>query len=315
MRHGDAEEDRNLALSEVIGFVLLLALMVAALSLWSIYIVPVNGREAEIVQMNTVKDRFTDYKFTLDSLWINNQTGVMTSTSFNLGTGQGVTEASGLFLPLLNPIPSSAVLSVNDGGDRLIVNSSSLPDGRVFNLSILEYQSSNNYWVQQRYYYQTGGVFLKQNNGSICRISPSFTLARTYSGTSEFASVTLIPIQVLGGSSIGGKGPVRVDSQLRTPAKLATQEQNSYVTIRVNVADKPTALMWMNVLNETRIRGGITSSSWYSFSVTEDPVSKRGTAFMNITGPSASGSTQDILFTLQAVDYAVTINNIASGIT
>ncbi|AGB01854.1 hypothetical protein [Methanoregula formicica] len=315
MRAGTTGQNRDHALSEVIGFVLLLALVVAAVSLWTIYIVPVNGREAEIVQMNSVKDRFTDYKFTLDSLWINNQSGVTTSTSFNLGTGQGVTEAGGLFLPLLNPIPSSAVLSVKDDGDRLVVNSSTLPEGKVFNLSVLEYQSGNNYWVQQRYYYQTGGVFLKQDNGSICRISPSFTLARTSSGTSEFASVTLIPIQVLGGSSIGGKGPVRVDSQLRTPVKLATQEQNSYVSIRVDVADKPTALMWMNVLNETRVRGGITSGSWYSFSVTENPVTKRGTAFMNITGPSVSGSTQDIIFTLQSVDYAVTINNIASGIT
>ena len=315
MRAGATGQNSDPALSEVIGFVLLLALVVAAVSLWTIYIVPVNGREAEIVQMNGVKDTFTVYKSALDSLWINNQSGVTISTSFNLGTGQGVTEASGLFLPLLNPVPSSAVLSVKDTGDRLVVNSSTHPEGMVFNLSVLEYQSNNNYWVQQRYYYQTGGIFLSQGNGSICRISPSFTFARTNDGTSDFASVNLVPIRMLGGSTVGGKGPVRVDTQLRAPSKLATQEQNSYVSIQVDVADKPTALMWMNVLNETRMRGGITPSSWYTFNVAEDPVTKRGKASMNITGPYASGSNQDIILTLQSVEYVVTLNNIGSGIS
>lgn len=313
MRHGVAEGD--LALSEVIGFVLLLGLVVAAFSVWTIYVVPVNGRDAEISHMNAVKDRFTDYKAGLDSLWINNQSGVTISTSFNLGTGGGVTQAGGIFLPLLNPIPSSASLAVKDGGDKLIVNSSTLPTGRVFNLSMLEYQSNNNYWVQQRYYYQTGGVFLSQDNGSICRISPSISLGKANDGTVDVASVNLVPIQVLGGSAIAGNGPVRVDSQVRTPTRIANLQQNSYVTITVNVKDKPSALMWMNVLNETRIRGGLTNSSWYSFSVTEDPVSKRGKAFMNITGPSSTPDTMDTYLTLQSVDYVVTINNIASGIT
>ncbi len=79
------------ALSEVIGFVLLLGLIVAAFSLWMLFVVPVNGREEEITQMNNVKDRFTDYKISLDSLWTNNQSGVTLSTSFNIGTGGGST--------------------------------------------------------------------------------------------------------------------------------------------------------------------------------------------------------------------------------
>jgi len=315
MRYGTAGNRGDHALSEVIGFVLLLGLVVAAFSLWTIYVVPINGREAEIAQMNAVKDRFTDYKMGLDSLWINNQSGVTLSTSFNLGTGGGTVQAGGIFLPLLNPVPSSATLSVRDNGDMLIVNTSDLPTGMVYAIPSLEYQSSNYYWVQQRYYYQTGGVFLSQYNGTICRISPSFTIAKTSDGTNDFASVNLVPIRILGSSSVGGKGPVRVDSQARTPVKVATLQPNSYVTISVNVSDKPTALMWMDVLNETRVRGGVTTSSWYSFSVTEDPVTKRGKAVMNITGPQSSASVSDTYLTLQSVDYVVTINNIASGIT
>jgi hypothetical protein len=45
------------ALSEVVGFVLLLAVIVVALSLYQVYGVPAAGREAEIAHMNQVKDR------------------------------------------------------------------------------------------------------------------------------------------------------------------------------------------------------------------------------------------------------------------
>ena len=310
-----AGRNREAGLSEVIGFVLLLGLVVAALSLWTVYVVPANGREAEITQMNAVKDRFTDYKISLDSLWANNQSGVTLSTSFNLGTGGGNTQAGGLFIPLINPIASSAMLTVKDPGDYLTINSSSAPAPTVVNMSILEYQAMNNYWIQQRYYYQTGGVFLSQDNGSVCRVSPSFTIAKANNGTVDVAAVNLVPIRVLGGSSIGGKGPVRVDSQVRTPTRIATLQANTWANISVDVSDKPTALTWMGVLNETRIRGNITDSSWYSFKVVEDPVTKRGKAFMLINGPYTSPSNPDVYLTLQTVDYVVTLNNIASGIS
>src|SRR5512137_1180511 len=97
-------------LSEVVGFILLLGVVVAAFSLWLTYVVPAEGREKEIEQMNSVKDRFTDYKVSLDSLWINNQSGITLSSSFNLGTGGGNTEAQGLFLPLLKSRSSSATV-------------------------------------------------------------------------------------------------------------------------------------------------------------------------------------------------------------
>lgn len=306
--------DSEAGLSEVIGFILLLGLVVAAFSLWMIYVVPVNGREDEITQMNGVKDRFTDYKLSLDSLWTNNQSGVTLSTSFDLGTGGGTTQASGLFLPMLKPIGSSAVLSVKDLGDRIIINSSS-SGNYTANMSILEYQSKNNYWIQQRYYYQDGGVFLAQDAGSTCRVSPPMTFGKANNGTVDVASVNLVPIQVLGGSSIGGTGPVRVDSLLRTPVKDASLKQNDWVKVTVNVGDIGTARMWMGLFNDTRMRGGITDPAWYTFSVTEDPVTKRGTASIQINGPYPAPNNPDVYLTLQRVDYLVTLNNIASGLT
>lgn len=309
-----AVRHREAALSEVIGFILLLGLFVAAVSLWMMYVVPVTGREDEITQINGVKDRFTDYKMSLDSLWTNNQTGVTLSTSFDLGTGGGSTQAGGLFLPLLKPIGSSATLSIKNTGDRLIINSSS-SGNYTTDMSILEYQSKNNYWIQQRYYYQTGGVFLAQDGGTACRVSPPFTFGRANNGTADIASVTIVPIQVLGGSSIGGTGPVRVDSQMRTPQKIAVMSRNDWVKVTADVGDIATARMWMTLFNETRLRGGITDPAWYTFGVSEDLVTKRGTAYIQVNGPEAAPGSPDVFLTMQRVEYVVTLNNIASDLT
>lgn len=309
------KKDNEVALSEVIGFILLLGLVVAAFSLWMVFVVPINGREDEISQMNDVKDRFTDYKISLDSLWTNNQSGVTLSTSFNLGTGGGNTQAGGLFLPLLNPVASSAVLSVKDTGDVMMINSSSSGNYTV-NMSVLEYQSRNNYWIQQRYYYQSGGVFLSQENGSTCRVSPSFSFNKANNGTADVASVSLVPIQVLGGSSIGGNGPVRVDSWIRTPDKTVTLQRNDWVQVSVDVRDRATADMWMGLFNDTRLRGGIKDSDtlWYTPGVSQVPATGRWSASLLINGPVSSSANNDVYLTLQRVDYVVTLNNVASGL-
>jgi hypothetical protein len=56
-------------LSEVIGFVLIIGLIVVVASLYLTYGVPAQGRENEIVHMNEIKDQFVGYKLSLDSLF------------------------------------------------------------------------------------------------------------------------------------------------------------------------------------------------------------------------------------------------------
>ncbi|MDO9324724.1 MAG: hypothetical protein Q7T80_07165 [Methanoregula sp.] len=312
-------QDNERALSEVIGFILLLGVLVAAIALWMMYVVPANGREDEITQMNAVKDRFTDYKISLDSLWVNNnQSQVTLSTSFNLGTGGGNTEAGGLFMPLLNPVASSAVLSVKDTGDRMTINTSHSGNYTI-NMSMLEYQSQNNYWIQQRYYYQTGGVFLSQDNGATNRISPPFTVTSTTnkSGT-VVASVNLVPISLIGSnSSIGGNGPVRVDTWMRTPNKSVLSQENNWMNVSVNVADQPTARMWTTLFKETLARGGMDKTMYSDWSKVPPPeqVGSRWVARISIFGPYGDVSNKDVFVTLPRVEYVVTLNNVASEIS
>jgi hypothetical protein len=303
------------ALSEVIGFILILGIVVAAFSLYMTYVVPLEGREREIEHMDGVKDRFTDYKITLDSLWINRENGTTVSTSLNLGTGGGSTQAGGLFLPLLKPVTSSATLSLRNLGDSITINSSSTenlaPIRAEFPLTIniVEYQSSNYYWIQQRYYYQLGGVFLAQDDGITNRVSPPFSIAN---GTT-FAMVSITPVQVTGGGIIGGTGPVRIDTRKKTLPEFQISDpaykSNTWVNLTVNVTDSSTGMMWLNLLNGTAEREQI-NRTWYTSGIGVNPVTKRATVFFNITGPPEAKS---VTLDVRRAEFYVVFNNIASG--
>ena len=101
-------------LSEVIGFVLIIGLIVVVASLYLTYGIPAQGRENEIVHMNEIKDQFVGYKLSLDSLFNNNKVGTTVSNSFTLGTAGGYTQGTLSFIPIMSPVSSSGVIAIND---------------------------------------------------------------------------------------------------------------------------------------------------------------------------------------------------------
>ncbi|HVP97140.1 hypothetical protein [Methanoregula sp.] len=113
MRCGSAGSGREQALSEVIGFVLIIGIVMAAFSLYLVYGVPLQGRENEINHMNDVQDQFIAYKINVDSLWTNHQTGLAISTSFPLGTAGQTAQGSTSIIPILQPVGSSGSLAIN----------------------------------------------------------------------------------------------------------------------------------------------------------------------------------------------------------
>lgn len=113
MRNGATGTHRESGLSEVIGFVLIIGLLVVIASLYLTYGVPAQGRENEILHMNVVKDQFVSYKISLDSLFTNNKVGTTVSNSFNLGTSGGYTQGAFSFIPIMSPINSGGVIAIN----------------------------------------------------------------------------------------------------------------------------------------------------------------------------------------------------------
>lgn len=316
----------EIALSEIIGFILLMGLVFVAVSVWVIYVVPATGREDEIQHVNEIKNGFTDYKNLLDNLWLNNETGVTTSTPFNLGTRGGFTQAGGLSLALVEPIPSTGTITIDAGDppDTMSIDCSSNLTNVTntqfpLNLTKIKYETDNKYWIQQQFYYQTGGVFLTQDQSSTTqggvtnRISPPISVF----GNKDITWVTIVPIQIDGVGSMSGTGTVRVDTWLNprtTPLNISYPEHqlNSWVNISVNVADNQTARMWRDLFKGIADREHL-NTTWYNVDWRENPQTHRSTAYMYING-SKTDDTRDVYLSVQRVQFYVTLNNVGSGI-
>ena len=267
--------DREDALSEIIGFVLILALIVVASTLYLMYVVPAEGREDEIEHMNQVKDRFVSYKTSVDGLWlrslgdlsISGTRGVSLSTSFDLGTGGGNTQSSGLFLSFMRPIGTAARMSIaNQSGDYLTLRVDGATVLDRIPLGSLNYSTDNYYWIQQTYAYEMGGVFLEQKNeGVSVKVAPSLSLYHFGNGTSENyipsvkLNLCLVNLTRETGT-IGGTGPLRVETRLRE--SMISSYENARVdnvTMTIHARNEQWATAWRQVLDDAARRSGVGS--------------------------------------------------------
>ena len=139
MRDTSSRKHNDSALSEVIGFVLILGLIGIVASLYLTYGVPAQGREDEITHMNVIKDEFIGYKLSLDSLFIPAKTDTTMSNSFTLGTKGAFTEGMMSIVPVMNPASSGGIIAINDQRpENLTISSDSLilHDTRKYRLDL-----------------------------------------------------------------------------------------------------------------------------------------------------------------------------------
>jgi len=332
MRDGDRARNNSYAMSEVIGFVLLLGIIIAALSLYTVYVVPVNGREDEIAQLNYVEEQFTDYKVLLDGVWDSH--GINTNSpdpaliisppttvkTVRLGTG-GATHFGGSSLALFRPVPSYATLAVNSTGDTFDIDSSSSHSVKAtlvdfpITVTSLEYRSNNYYWIQQRYSYELGGVFLTQNDGVINRISPLISIT---AADNKSVVVNIVPVQITKtNASSSGNGPVRVETTQRVlPAYNISSSQylnNQWVNLSYTSSDNATAAMWLGLFRNIVTREGLDSSAYKTGSA-YNTGTKKTTVYLYITGSNPDPQLNKVSLYVQRAEFNVTLNSAATEI-
>jgi len=436
---------REEGISESIGFVLILAAVIFALSIYLLYMMPAMGRENEIAQMSLVKDSFTEYKVNIDTLWTSRQCTSEFGPAITLGSG----ETGGIlgFFPFLRPVKAGAVLALNQRPENITISSDSyflvgsggytetraittspgtnlninitpehlfvnisttdlflqrgvLIDGpgwdvwvnvspnygytRRFNLTIdpatgglggfwyrdeylwnssditvstyfadtpvvnnlavyrgigastpltlyavdlmspvygissqfqnpqslwisksdntvsgtylisygyspsvssttlplgsIEYRSNNIYYTPQTYYYQLGGVFLEQDDGSTMEIPPSISLSMV--NTSPVVRIGKILLQgSVADADVSGSGPITITSAVtdikNTPLPAGNNTRWINLTIQASTANA--SAMWLRTLRDIADRGGLPVTSYTNGST-------GNIAFINITG-------------------------------
>ena len=253
-RIGGVRDRREDGISEVVGFVIILAVLMAGLSLYLTYAVPVQGREEEIAVMDGVRSWFVDYKTGMDQIWMNSAAVPNNSSSYvpleptpvndrralySISSGQvilrkvinpGTARESGFirrYMPVLAPIPASAEISIRTGDSLTITGWRNATDpepviDRTFDAPALTYTSHNYYWLQQEYSYQLGAVFLRQWDllgyepvKTTVVLAPPLSIYPPEGGTDYQTKAGIVVVNL--NASTGGFGvtsPVRVETNL-----------------------------------------------------------------------------------------------------
>ncbi|MDD1730017.1 MAG: hypothetical protein LUQ50_13230, partial [Methanospirillum sp.] len=118
-------------LSEVIGFLMIVALLTILFSMYLLYVVPIQGRDAEISHLKYITQEFIGLKADIDGLIINNKINLPIARSFELGTLSSVGSGSLSILPVSSFIEASGMLMVNEQNDFLKV----MVNGSMVNVS------------------------------------------------------------------------------------------------------------------------------------------------------------------------------------
>ena len=343
-------------ISEVVGFVFILAVVMAGLSLYLLYGVPVQGRETEITEMDGVRAWFIDYKTSVDQLWLNSPL-VQNSTSrssskpiviypaesryslFNTTLGQvtlrkvinaGTARNKGFvqrYLPVFSPIPASAEVSVR-GVESLEITASrggAEVFQRTFAAPALSYTSHNNYYLQQEYYYQLGGVFLRQWGGAAGAVSgnvtvvdsPPLSIYNPEGGTGYQTTVGLVVVNLNApAGGFGATSPVRVETRLdEDPVRLDTGgggEDYSGVNLTVYAASADAAQAWKKAFTGAALRNretGIVEGT--HFHITRPSTESDTVATINITGFNRDDpNTRDVLLEVLVANYSMRMENV-----
>ena len=256
---------RDDALSEVIGFILILALIAALASLYLTYVVPAQGREGEIKHMAGINDQFLGYKTAIDSLWINDQTNVPISRTFTLGTITGTTQGS-FVIPIFQPYPSSGSMVVNGRGETITINADALvqgfPGSAMPDLDPVYYEPDHLYvQVMTTNTTKGGGIIITPSSGN-WTIWVNISSISTPPISSQ-SSVGALP-------TFGGSGLNEliswINSDLQNWAKnvnstMSTSSSSTpYLTISLNKNNLP-------VFTDLPVVKNVQNNAWYTLDI------------------------------------------------
>lgn len=314
-------------ISEVVGFVIILAVVMAGLSLYLTYAVPIQGREEEITVMDNVRAWFVDYKTGVDQLWLNSPLSDDPNDMYFRSTVGQVTLRKvidpgterekgfvGRYLPLLAPLPCSGEISVRNGnyleigltqgGEPVDISPISIP------APALVYTSHNYYWFQQEYSYQFGGIFLRQWDPEGEKVTlvaaPPISI---FDEDGVRTKVELVAVHLDAAGSVGTASPIRVETRLATdptvPDDLNGETMFSEVDLTFHGSSEAMALAWADVFTGAAARNGIDLPA-----PTTNP---DGSITVIIRGPSNTAK-DDVFLAVVDARYSMSLENVPTMI-
>jgi hypothetical protein len=189
----------------------------------------------------------------------------------------------------LTKIPSSS--SITGYGNVSFSDEYERAASHTIAMGALQYTVLNNYWIPQAYYYQNGGVFLQQDNGTSVKLPP--TIIFSYNATSQITGVRIIelPFRQTSTGNLAGNNPAQVKTQVTDIQNLSysrVYNNTRWINLSITSSDSRAAAAWVSALDmAANITGGIPTTHYTASAVAT-------TGYFNISGIDASNSWYDI---------------------
>jgi hypothetical protein len=157
--------------------------------------------QIESEHMDQVADQFAQLKFSIDLQSVLQERNLPVASPITLGNRR---------IPLFSSIRSYGDLEIIQ--DECTVTIQNQTTSYNYPVGIIKYSSSNSYFIDQSYIYETGALIISQDEGNIISITPLISVENL---TNDYnITLSIINISVIGNKdSISGYGtyPIRVE--------------------------------------------------------------------------------------------------------
>ena len=207
--------ERDAGVSEVISFVMILAMLIVAFTVWALYAVPAGGEQMEDIHTANIQMEFSAFKSGVENVWIANSTGVVRESVFSLGPNPAESGMEILSFPITR---AAGTLSVT-------VNNS---QGAVTKDDVTYYYPEVTYRGANAYTDAVHLVFSGWNN-SVTAFDPRGNVLYTLPGSDQFRVV--VPEGTK--SEVSGNG--RAVIEYRLVDVIAGKDNVYYCVFRMGV--------------------------------------------------------------------------------
>ena len=245
----------------VIAAVLLLSIIFTVLTVVRTEYVPQWKTDAEQSHMSEVQNDMAELKSTVDMVSLfttsdqnSSAYGYSVTVPFSMGGGE---------IPVLEPSKSSGTLSVNTERCRMIITPKRplVTDTKTVECGGITYYSNNRQYLDQVFRYENGALILAQDNRSLMRQVPSFSIQKTKEGN---YTVSIQAIEIKGDAdsiSSNTDASLRLSGLSSRPiydSKDSEDIDSFTCTILTKYPDA-----WVSYLNETAGNAGLEYGTDY----------------------------------------------------
>jgi hypothetical protein len=258
----------NDAIVGIVVTILLIGLIVCVISIIQTVYIPKWMAQTEAEHMDEVADQFAQMKSAIDiqgAIGLNQQIHTPISTGITLGSREFPFLMSARAFGSLNILPDTSYrVVITDKNGGISDNSS----------ATIQYSSSNAYFLDQSYIYESGAVVLSQYEGedqNIILMKPAFSVIRESNITINFTINKIL--EVGGKGSISGYGSYPIQTEYSSNERSVINDVTN-ITIYTKY---PHA--WSIFISNIFINGGLENNTDYKIN------RNIGAVFVTFTNP------------------------------